>query len=75
MRMLLFYKQNGRETKIRSRLCSAEVVGDSCQERSEGDVWYDLHDGEIDKKSIAIDESTKYEANGEIHSRGLQDYY
>jgi hypothetical protein len=60
--------------KIRSRLCSAEVVGDSCQERSEGDVWYGAHDGEIVKKSVAIDESTKHEANGKTHSRRLQDY-
>jgi hypothetical protein len=75
MRMLwCSIKQNGREMKIRSRLCSAEVVGDSCQERPEGDVWYGVHDGEIDRKSVAIDESTKYEANGETHSRGLQDY-
>ena len=61
--------------KIRSRLYSAEVVGESCQERSEDvDVWYGAHDGEIDEKSVAIDESTKYEASGETHSGHLQDY-
>ena len=61
--------------KIRSRQHSAEVVDESCQERGEDvDVWYDHHDGEMDKKSVAIDESTKHEASGKTHSRRLQDY-
>ena len=32
---------------------SAEVVGESCQESPEEDVdvWYDFHDGEIDRKA------------------------
>lgn len=32
---------------------SAEVVDESCQEGAEEDVdvWYDFHDGEIDRKA------------------------
>lgn len=39
--------------KIRNRLHSAEVVGESCQEGPEDDVdvWYDFHDGDMDKKA------------------------
>ena len=46
-------KQNGRERQIRSRLRSAEVVDESCQEEPEEDVdvWYGFHDGDMDKKA------------------------